>query len=55
MGVLLILFLIWGIPIWICVHLGNQKNRETAGWVCGIILGWIGVVVMAVLDPLPGK
>lgn len=43
----------WVIPIWICVDLGNKKNRSGAGWACGIILGWLGVVIMAILDPRP--
>ena len=30
---------------------GNRKNR--AGWVWGLLLGWIGVAIVAVLRPKP--
>gem|GEM_PF-5095491 len=44
----------WIIPLIICVSQGNRKNRVALGWICGLLLGWIGVVIMLILEPYPG-
>ena len=30
----------------ICVKLGNKKGHSNLGWITGLLLGWIGVVIM---------
>ncbi|MDA8198906.1 MAG: zinc ribbon domain-containing protein [Thermaerobacter sp.] len=35
--------------VWVSVHLGNKKGMVALGWILGIFLGWIGVVIMLVI------
>lgn len=49
--VFLLIILLGVLPIWISVHLGNQKGHYLAGWLLGLFLGWIGVIIMAILSP----
>ena len=42
------LVLLWVIPFLLTVWLGGQKRRR--GWLYGLLLGWIGVFVLANLD-----
>lgn len=37
--------------VWVSVHLGNKKGTVALGWVLGILLGWIGVVIMLIIPP----
>lgn len=30
----------------ICVMLGTKKGHSNLGWITGLLLGWIGVVIM---------
>ena len=34
----------------ICVKLGNKKGHATLGWLMGLLLGWIGVIVMLLVS-----
>jgi hypothetical protein len=31
--------------------IGNRKGRPLAGFLLGLLLGWIGVIIIAVLPP----
>jgi hypothetical protein len=35
-------------PIFVGHHLGKSKNR--AGWAWGLLLGWLGVIIVACLS-----
>src|SRR5262245_1572506 len=47
---LVFLFFVWGLPILICYRLGQSRNR--AGWPWGLFLGWLGVLIVALMRPL---
>jgi hypothetical protein len=34
----------------ICVKLGNKKGHNNLGWITGLLLGWIGVVIMLLVS-----
>jgi hypothetical protein len=41
--------IVWMIlPIWVGQKIGGPKGR--AGWAWGLVLGWLGVVVVALLS-----
>lgn len=42
-------FIWWVLPVIFAVKIGNKKNRVGLGWMFGILLGWIGVIIMACL------
>jgi hypothetical protein len=45
---LIFIALFWVAPIFVGHKIGAPKNR--AGWVSGLLLGWIGVIVVACLS-----
>jgi hypothetical protein len=47
MELLLFAAIFWILPIWVGQMIGAKKGR--AGWAWGLLLGWIGVVIVAVL------
>lgn len=47
----LFLVLLWVIPFALAVWFGRQKGRR--GWLYGLLLGWIGVFILASLDVKP--
>lgn len=51
MDALLVIGLIWVLPIFVAASIGNPKGR--AGWLYGILLGWLGVLLVALLPPKP--
>jgi hypothetical protein len=49
---ILFLIVVWTIvPIIVGHNIGKQKNR--IGWLYGLILGWIGVIILVSLPPAP--
>lgn len=40
--------LVWIAPIFVAQRVGKRKSR--AGWAWGLLLGWIGVIIVAVLS-----
>ena len=34
----------------ICVSIGKRKGAVELGWVAGVLLGWLGVVIMFCID-----
>ena len=42
----LVLLLVYLAALVICVKLGNKKGERALGWITGLLLGWIGVVIM---------
>jgi hypothetical protein len=44
----LLLLISWGVSIWVAQVIGAKKHR--AGWAWGLCLGWIGVVIVAVMQ-----
>ena len=46
------LIILWIIPIPIAISQGRSKDR--AGLAYGLFLGWIGVIILAVLPPRKG-
>jgi hypothetical protein len=45
MEVGLVIGLLWLLPIAVTIDLGYTRNRT--GWLWGLFLGWLGVVIMA--------
>ena len=43
----------WLIPIFACIIIGREKNRNGFAW--GFFLGIIGLIVLAILSPLEEK
>ncbi len=51
-GVMIFMVLIfWVAPIFVAGSLGRTRGRYLLGFVLGIVLGWIGVIIIAVLEP----
>jgi threonine/homoserine efflux transporter RhtA len=48
MEVLIFAAIFWVAPIFVGHKLGAPKNR--AGWAWGLLLGWIGVIIVACLS-----
>ncbi len=55
MSILMILFvlILWVAPIWAAASLGKSRGRLGLGLLLGIVLGWIGVLLIAVLGQTP--
>lgn len=47
----IVIFLV--VPIFVAHRIGRSKGRTNA-WLWGFLLGWIGVVIVALLSPAPG-
>ena len=52
MELLVVAVIFWGLPIFIGSAIGKPKNRSGGWW--GFFLGWLGVIIVAVLPPRPG-
>ena len=50
-GFVLLSLLLWIAPFIICLDQGYKKNRVALGWICAIFLGWMGVIIMLILEP----
>jgi hypothetical protein len=47
----LLVILILDIPaLIICIKLGNKKGHSDLGWITGLLLSWIGVVIMLMVS-----
>lgn len=46
---LIFAIIFWVLPIWVGHQIGKPKGR--AGGVWGLLLGWIGVIIVALLPP----
>lgn len=44
---LVVIALLWIVPIFVGLSIGRAKSR--AGWAYGLLLGWIGVLILALL------
>lgn len=49
---ILVPMLFWGGAIFVGHKIGEPKHR--AGWAWGLLLGWIGVIILACLGPADG-
>ncbi len=47
MELIIVALIFWVLPIWIAQMIGGPKGR--AGWAWGLILGWLGVLIVALL------
>ena len=47
----LIIGLFWLLPIVIAIDLGVSRQRS--GWMWGFFLGWLGVLILAIMRPQP--
>jgi len=43
--------LTWLLPVLIGIHLGQSRDR--AGWMWGLFLSWLGVLILACMRPQP--
>jgi hypothetical protein len=43
--------LLWLLPIFCAIKLGISRDRM--GWLWGLLLGWIGVLILAIMRPQP--
>lgn len=50
-AVILLLLFAWGLPIIIADWLGTAPKRH--GWAWGFLLGWLGVLILAIMRPVP--
>ena len=48
---ILMLLVFWVAPIWVATSIGKSRGRQLLGFLLGIVLGWIGVIIIAVLEP----
>jgi hypothetical protein len=48
-NVLILIAVLWVLPIFIAGSIGKSKGRQGAAY--GILLGWVGVLIVAVLPP----
>jgi hypothetical protein len=48
-GVIIVIGIMSVLPIYVAHQIGTSKNR--LGWVWGFLLGWLGVIVVALLPP----
>lgn len=53
MNILVGAIIFWVVPIFVANSIGKSKRR--AGVMYGLFLGWLGVLILAVLAPLPEK
>lgn len=47
----LVLILLWVLPAVVAVLIGRHKGRTGTGFLLGVLLGWIGVIIIAVIRP----
>jgi uncharacterized membrane protein YeaQ/YmgE (transglycosylase-associated protein family) len=47
MNTWILIAVLWVIPIFVASSMGKPKGRE--GWLYGVLLGWVGVLLLAVL------
>jgi hypothetical protein len=52
MAAIIVLLLFWAAPVFVGHKIGSPKGRS--GWVWGLALGWIGVIIVACLGPKRG-
>jgi hypothetical protein len=50
-ALLMFLFFVWGLPILVGHVLGQSRGRT--GWAWGALLGWLGVLILACMKPIP--
>jgi len=43
--------LLWLLPMFISIHLGASRDRT--GWLWGFFLGWLGVLILALMRAQP--
>ncbi len=53
MSLVVFSLLMWILPTFVGYKIGLRKDR--AGWAWGLVLGWIGVFVVACLGPATSK
>lgn len=41
--------LFWVLPVIVAIGLGHSRGRN--GWVWGFLLGWLGVLILAIMRP----
>lgn len=51
MAVLVFLAVIWIVPIVLANKITSSKGRGNAGFVLGLFLGWLGVLIAVCLNP----
>jgi hypothetical protein len=49
MTVIIFALIFWALPVWVCVAQGKARNRN--GWAWGLLLGWLGVLMIFLLPP----
>jgi hypothetical protein len=49
MEVLVLIAVLWIVPIFVATSIGQSKGR--AGLLYGVFLGWLGVLIVAILPP----
>jgi len=48
---IVVAFILWVAPIWLATVVGAQRGRKGLGFALGFFLGWIGVLIVALLGP----
>ena len=45
--------LLFLLPVGVAIELGYSRDRS--GWMWGLFLGWLGVVILACMRPVPQR
>ena len=51
LGIVLFVALVWFAPIVVAQDMGKKRNRT--GWPYGLLLGWLGVLILSLTSYLP--
>ena len=49
---LLMILAFWIAPVIVGAQIGNGKGHQALGLVLGLLLGWIGVIIIALVRPV---
>lgn len=49
--ILIVLIFFIALPIWAAQRIGDRNGRHNA-WLWGFLLGWLGVLIVAILGPV---
>ncbi|NMP20776.1 hypothetical protein [Sulfobacillus harzensis] len=48
---IVIVLLLWVVAFFVAAWIGYKKGRQPLGIVLGLFLGWVGVLIMALVGP----
>ncbi len=51
MATLMVIILLWITPLTLAGWVGSQKGRQGLGLTLGVLLGWLGLLIIALIPP----